>query len=101
MSGDRPTGAPAGWGAVATVLRIGTVVSVVALGIGLAWSFAGGTAHPNGSVLELISGGGPDALIAAGLLALTLVPIAMLVAVASVFARFGERRAGRRRGCPR
>ena len=46
----------------------------------------------NLTVVELIAGGGPDALVAVGLLALTLVPIATLAATASVFARWGERR---------
>jgi len=83
-----------GWGIVATILRGGTIVAVVAIGLGLAWALlAGGSGRTDRTVVELIAGGGPDALIAIGLLALTLVPIAALAAAASVFARLGERRA--------
>ena len=94
MSDERGTARPApGWSLVASVLRWGTIVAVVAAGLGLAWALAAGaSAQTDRSVLELIGDGGPDALIAIGLLALTLVPIAALAAAAVVFARAGERR---------
>jgi hypothetical protein len=82
------------WAVVASVLRFGTVVAVAAIGVGLAWATLAGTpATTDLTVVELVGRGGPDALVAIGLLALTLVPIAALVAAASVFLRLGERRA--------
>jgi hypothetical protein len=94
MTGDRrPDAAVARWGLVATVLRGGTIVAVMAIGLGLAWALVAGTVAPEKrTVVELLGGGGPDALIAIGLLALTLVPIASLVGVAWVLGRSGERR---------
>ena len=94
MSDERATARPvSGWSLVASVLRWGTIVAVVAAGLGLAWALAGGASpQTHRSVLELIGDGGPDGLIAIGLLALTLVPIAALAAAAVVFARAMERR---------
>jgi hypothetical protein len=83
-----------GWGVVAAILRGGTIIAVVAIGLGLAWAVL--TAAPTSTdqtVVELIGAGGADALIAAGLLALTLVPIGALAATAWVFAVLRERRA--------
>ena len=94
MSGERrPARDIPGWGSVATMLRGGTIVAVVAIGLGLAWALVADTTAPtNLTVVELIAAGGPDALLAIGLLALTLVPIVALLAAAWVFARSGERR---------
>jgi uncharacterized membrane protein len=89
MARDTP-----GWGTISAALRLGTIVAVVAIGLGLAWAIAAGApALPDRSVPELIGDGGPDAIIAVGLLALTLVPIVAIAAAASVFWRAGERRA--------
>lgn len=82
-----------GWHAVATLLRIGTLTAVVAVGLGLAWALLTATpAATEMAVIELIARGGPDALIAIGLLALTLIPIAAVGTAAVVLARLGERR---------
>ena len=94
MSGARrPARDVPGWGSVAAMLRGGTIVAVVAIGLGLAWALVADTTAPtNLTVVDLIAAGGPDALLAIGLLALTLVPIVALLAAAWVFARSGERR---------
>lgn len=82
-----------GFGAVAALLRIGTLAAVVAIGVGLAWALMTATpAATDMTVMELIANGGPDALIAIGLLGLTAIPIAAVGAAAVVFARLGERR---------
>lgn len=85
---------PADMAPVAAVLRIGTIVAVVATGIGFVWSLASASERPpaHSTVLDLIAAGGPDGLVAVGLLALTLVPIGALVAAGWVFATAGERR---------
>ena len=94
MSGEpRPARDLPGWGSVAATLRGGTIVAVLAIALGLVWALVAETSAPtNLSAVELIAAGGPDALLAIGLLALTLVPIATLAAAASVFAQSRERR---------
>jgi hypothetical protein len=92
---ERPPAAGRGgsWGLIASILRAGTVIAVGTVAIGLVWATLAGTpASTDLTVVELIAAGGPDALVAAGLLGLTLVPIAALAAAASVFLRLGERR---------
>jgi len=82
-----------GWNAVSTLLRLGTLAAVVVIGLGLTWALWTATPGPSDlTVVELIARGGPDALIALGLLALTLIPIAVVSVAAVVFARLGERR---------
>jgi len=89
----RPVADERGWGRVAAVLQGGTIVAVVAIAIGLAWALLSGSDAPaHETAVELIAQGGPDAVIAIGLLALTLIPVAMLLASASVFAQSRERR---------
>jgi hypothetical protein len=78
---------------VAAVLQGGTILSVVAIAIGLVWAVLTGSEAPvDETAVELIAHGGPDAVIAVGLLALTLIPVAMLLAAASVLAELRERR---------
>lgn len=92
MSGasERPTAL----GPVATALRIGAITAVAVIGAGLAWAILDGRpARAGAQVLELLSGGGPDALIAWGLLLMTLVPIVALGVAVATFAAAGERRA--------
>jgi hypothetical protein len=95
VNGGRPPASDLrDWGRIASILRGGTIVAVVAVGLGLAWAaVAPGPAATDRSVVELIAAGGPDALISIGLLTLTLVPIAALIAAAWAFSRSGEGRA--------
>lgn len=87
-----PREAPS-FAAVATILRLGTLVAVAVIGAGLAWAVAtDAPARTDETVLELIGAGGPDAVIGVGLVGLALVPVAALATAAVVFARAGERR---------
>ena len=77
---------------IAAVLRWGTVLAVIAIAIGLVITLAD-TSPPPGPrpVIDLIATGGADALVAIGLLGLTLLPIAVLAVAGWGFARMGER----------
>jgi len=77
---------------IAAVLRIGTVVAVVAIAGGLVIASVAGGPGPGPSALtELLRLGGGDAFIGAGMLALTLTPPAALVVAAFALRRAGER----------
>ncbi len=79
--------------AVATILRLGTLLAVVVIATGLAWALAtDAPARTDETVLELVGDGGPDAVIGIGLIGLALVPIGALAAAVVTFARAGERR---------
>ena len=79
--------------AIVTVLRAGSIVAVLGLAAGFGLALLDGSADPGGTpVIDAIRGGGPDALIGAGLLALTLTPPAALATAAIVLSRAGERR---------
>jgi len=81
----------AGW--IAASLRAGTLAAVALIGIGYAWATIGGDARQGErAVIREIAEGGGDSILAGGLLALTLVPIAVLVVAAIAFRRAGERR---------
>ena len=96
MSGAHTRAGGPSFERVATILRYGTVVSVTVIAAGLAWGIvAGSRGSTDRSVLELIGAGGPDAIIALGLLGLALVPIAALASAVATFAAAGERRAFR------
>lgn len=75
------------------MLRTGTLVAVAAVGAGYLLALISGGDGPGGRpVLDLVSSGSPDALIAIGLLALTFLPLAVLGVAAWTFLASGERR---------
>ena len=76
---------------IATVLRIGTLVSVGIIAIGYAIGLVGGFGDGERPLLELIGGGGPLTMVGIGLLAMTLLPVGVLTAASIGFARSGER----------
>lgn len=78
---------------VAAVLRTGTLVAVATVSAGYLIVLLAGDDGPGARpVLDLVSGGGPDALVTLGLLALTLLPLVVLGVAAATFAGRGERR---------
>lgn len=90
MSGD-----PAGrlGPRIATLLRTGTLVAVGTVATGFAIALATGDSAPGPRpVFELIGQLDGDALIAAGLLGLTLLPLGVLLLAAVTFGGQGERR---------
>lgn len=77
---------------IAATLRVGTLLTMVLIGIGLAVALlTGEPARGARPLAESLAGGGADALITAGLLGLTLIPVAALGVAATAFARAGER----------
>lgn len=76
---------------IATVLRLGTALSVGILAIGYGIALITGVEDGQRPLLDLITGGGPLMLVGLGLLAMTLLPVGVLVAAAIGFARSGER----------
>lgn len=90
MAPARPTGQ---LGArLARVLRIGTLLAVVVIAAGLAASLLFGPEGPGPTpVVELLGAGAADALIGAGLLGLTLIPVVALAVAAATLAAEGER----------
>lgn len=76
---------------IAGVLRIGTLVSVGIIAIGYVVGLVGGFGDGQRPLLELIGGGGPLFMLGAGLLAMTLLPVGVLVAASIGFARSRER----------
>lgn len=78
---------------IARVLRIGTLAAVVTVAVGYVLALVGGGAGPGPRPLgELLGAGTADAIIAVGLLGLTLLPFAVLAVAASTFVAQGERR---------
>lgn len=78
---------------VATLLRTGTLVSVAIVAGGFIIALVGGGAGPGPRpVIEVMGDGGPDALIAVGLVGLTLLPLGVLAVAAMTFASQHERR---------
>lgn len=71
---------------VAAVLRVGTLLAVAAVVVGMAAALLGAGSPPGPTpVLDLLADGGADAIIAAGLLGLTLIPVVALgVALAAL-----------------
>lgn len=76
---------------IAGVLRIGTLVSVGIIAVGYVLGLVGGFGDGQRPLLELIGGGGPLAIVGIGLLAMTLLPVGVLIAASIGFARSGER----------
>jgi hypothetical protein len=80
-----------GWG-IALVLRTGTILAVAAIGAGALLAVTSGAHGPGPTpVVGMLRGGGADALIGAGILALTLTPPAAVLVAATGLARAGER----------
>lgn len=77
---------------IARVLRIGTLLAVGATAAGMIAALVSADPAPGHTpIVDLIGGGGADALISIGLLALTLIPVVALGVAVVAFARFGER----------
>ena len=76
---------------IAGVLRVGTFVSVTMLAIGYVIGVVGGSEDGQRPLLELIGSGGSLTMVGLGLLAMTLLPVGVLVAAGVGFARSGER----------
>lgn len=78
---------------IAAVLRYGTVVAIAFVGTGYLIALVGGAAR-TGPVpaTALIADGGPSALVAIGLLGLTLIPVLMLCTAAVGLVLLRERR---------
>jgi uncharacterized membrane protein len=77
---------------IAAVLRIGTLAAMAAVAVGYLVLLASGDEPAAQPLLELLEGGGGGAVIGIGLLALTLLPAAVLAVAALGFHRRGERR---------
>jgi hypothetical protein len=78
---------------IAIVLRGGTLLAVVAITAGFVLGLVGAVPAPGSQpVLDLIQHAGPDAITAAGLLGLTLLPLGVLGVAAFSFGTSGERR---------
>jgi uncharacterized membrane protein len=78
---------------VAAILRIGTLVAVLAITLGYVVALIAGGPGPGARPLgELIGAGDGDALSSAGLLGLTLLPLGVLGVAAHSFHAAGERR---------
>lgn len=76
---------------LAAILRVGTVVAVLTIAIGFVVASMTGLPSRGGRPLvDVILGAGPDAPIAVGLLALTLLPVVAIAYVAWHLARVGE-----------
>lgn len=78
---------------IAMILRTGTLVAVAMVSVGFVLSLVSGGEGPGARPIgELLAVGGADALTTAGLLVLTLLPLAVLVVAAVTFAAERERR---------
>lgn len=76
---------------IAAVFRIGTLVAMGIVAAGYLMGLVIGSGDGKRPLLELLTGGGPVAVVAGGLLVLTLLPVAVVIAAAIGFARSGER----------
>lgn len=88
MSGETDRlGAP-----IAHVLRGGTLIAVAVIAVGYLLGLVAGNEGPGPiPLIALLGDGGPDGLIGAGLLLLTLLPLAVLATAVIGFARARER----------
>lgn len=77
---------------IAAVLRIGTLVAIVAIGIGYLMLLAAGEDPGSPSLVDLVQGGGAPALIGLGMLGLTLLPVMVLGVALIGFQRLREQR---------
>jgi hypothetical protein len=77
---------------IAAILRVGTVLSVLTIGIGFVVASMTGLPSKGGRPLtDFLTASGPDTPIAVGLLALTLLPLVAIGFAARIFASSGER----------
>ena len=77
---------------IASILRVGTIVSVVVIAVGFIVAAMTGLPSRGARPLpDVVLRAGPDAPIAVGLFALTLLPLAVLAYTGVAFARGGER----------
>lgn len=79
-------------GGIATVLRVGTGVTVGLIAVGYCVALAGNEEVGAIPLSRLLAHGGGLALIGIGMLGLTVVPIVMLAVAAVGFRLVGERR---------
>lgn len=78
---------------IAAILRTGTVLAVLVIGIGFAIASMTGLPSKGGRPLtEFLLKAGPDTPIAVALFALTVLPLVATAFAARVFAATGERR---------
>lgn len=78
---------------IAAMLRVGTVVAMGIIAGGYLLGIAASSMEGGGGpLLDQLAGGGPSAIVGAGLLALTLVPVGVVAVALLGFARSGERR---------
>jgi uncharacterized membrane protein len=91
MSEHRP---PFDWltDGIAAVFRIGTLVAMGIVAIGYLTGVVIGKGEGGRPFVDQLSGGGSVAIIAVGLLVLTLLPVAVVAAASIGFAQSGERR---------
>lgn len=86
MNGDLGRG-------IAAILRIGTVLAVLVIGIGfVVASMTGLPSRGSRPLIDYVTNSGPDTQIAVGLFALTLLPLVVIGFAARIFSRDGERR---------
>lgn len=76
---------------IATVLRIGSLIAIGIVGLGYVAGLLSGFGDGQRPLVALLVGGGPTSIVGAGLLGLTLLPVAVLVAASIGFAQSGER----------
>lgn len=77
---------------LAAVLRVGTILAVLIVTTGfVVASMTGLPSRGRRPLVEVVFGAGPDAPIAIGLLALTVLPVIAIAYAAWFFARAGER----------
>ena len=75
------------------ILQLGTLAAIGLVAVGYGWAVLTGDARPDAApVLDELRHGGGDAMMALGLLTLTLVPVAVVIAAVVAFVRAGERR---------
>ena len=79
---------------VSLPLRVGTVLAVLVIGLGLVLALGdgAGTGDQGAPLLETLGDGGPAAIISIGLLLLTLIPLGVTIGAVAGFARTRERR---------
>lgn len=77
---------------IAAVFRIGTIVAMGIVAAGYLVGLVAGSGDGQRPLVDQLSGGGSVAIIAAGLLVLTLLPVAVVIAAGIGFAQAGERR---------
>jgi uncharacterized membrane protein len=77
---------------IAAILRVGTILAVLVIGIGfLVAAMTGLPSRGTRPLTDYVTRTGPDTPIAIGLVGLTLLPLIVLIYAARAFARSGER----------